>query len=206
VAIGYRGALVIGTMTMAKNCSKLLFTIFLIASSSNFALAQQSASVAIGGNIASSAELEAAPPVSSDNSINVVVQNVISDTIQLQISAPAGLRNGRIVIPLRLRTNMSRFRLLAKPNTNLLGLTISTGMPRASGTGAMLVPGTIESFVNSNTQLQSEALIASGSRISRRGNNRSPDNAIETELVLSADSLGATCRDTCSIMIFMQQM
>jgi hypothetical protein len=130
-----------------------------------------------------------------------VVQHQGEASISFQVTSPPDLGKWQIAVPLTLRTNMAIFALSAKTSERM---NISIGSPKASGNGEMLAPGALSSFVGLSTVLESESLIAKGTRISRRGNNNCPDNALVAELIISSDSFGKACASSCSVVIYLR--
>ncbi|MCU1286056.1 MAG: hypothetical protein JWO13_2406 [Acidobacteriales bacterium] len=175
--------------------------VFLIIAFSTPAAAQGSASVKLDGSIAVAATISAGQAVTSDDKIKVSVHTLGNGDIELNITWPEKIRKGRISIPLQLRTNMVQFKLTARATEGLSEMHAEIGVTQASGSGALVIPGAVESFVGLNSKLSNANVLATGARISRRGNDLCPDNALDTEIVLSSSSLGQVCVSTCSIVL-----
>src|SRR5437879_5477422 len=120
---------------------------------------------------------------------------------------PKSLLHGKVTVPLVMRTNASHFVLRAKAIGDRVDAMLSANHVRTLGDGTLLMPGAAEGFNSQNVALQSGSVIASGSRISRRGSGNNPNNALITDLELSFQSPpdGNTDREW-SLMVSMERL
>jgi hypothetical protein len=191
--------------TQSRKLTLAILGLLLLIPSSG--LSQSTGNISIAGYIPEVFQLEPGQFASLDANINVQVFPASSNSVLIKMKIPKSLRHGTVTVPLVMRTNASHFVLRAKPIVTPADTTASANHVRTLGDGTLLMPGAAEGFNSHNVALQSGSIVASGSRISRRGSGNNPNNALITDLELSFQNLpdGNDDREW-SLMVSMERL
>jgi hypothetical protein len=191
--------------TQRRGLSLALFSLFLLIPRS--VLSQSAGNIAIAGYIPEVFQLQAAQVASVDANINVQVFPAGFNSVLIKMRVPRSLQHGKVTVPLVMRTNASHYVLRAKAIGDRVDAMLSANHVRTLGDGSLLMPGAAEGFNSQNVALQSGSVVASGSRISRRGSGNNPNNALVTDLELSFQALpdGNTDHEW-SLMVSMERL
>jgi hypothetical protein len=160
----------------------------------------------VTGRVPEEFQLQVAGPSAADPRISIQVVPFGSNAVLVKMNVPKSLRHGKIILPVAMRTNSEKFSLLAKVTDPSRNAFISASHARAMGDGALLIPGAAEAFSPQMTQAGSGSIIASGTRISRRGNGLTPNNALIADLEVSLDGKSDESHDEFSFVISMERL
>jgi len=150
---------------------------------------QSAGNISIAGYIPEVFQLEPGHLASADANISVQVFPSGINSVLIKMNISKSLRRGKVTVPLVMRTNASHYVLRARPVGNQAETTVSANHVRSMGDGTLLMPGAVEAFTSQNVPAQSGSVVASGSRISRRGSGNNPNNALITDLELLFQNL-----------------
>ena len=187
---------------------RLSYAVFGLALLLPFQLySQTSASLVVTGHVPEAFQLQLAEPVSADPRIAVQIVPVGPNAVLIKMTVAKSMRQGKLKLPLAMRTNSAQYALRAKSVDNSVNAFVSVSHPRGMGDGASLFPGAAESFNSQITPIAAGALVASGRRISRRGNGLTPNNALIADLEVSFDGIAANMNENqLSFIVCMERL
>ncbi|MCU1285096.1 MAG: hypothetical protein JWO13_1446 [Acidobacteriales bacterium] len=149
---------------------------------------QTSGAAVVTGRIPEQFQIQLAEPVSVDPRISVEVTPVGTNAVLVRMKVPKSVRQSKMILPLAMRTNSATFALRARSKDASAHTLIAAGRARAMGDGALLISGAAEAFTPQTGQMEAASVIASGTRISRRGNGLTPNNGLIADLQVSIDA------------------